>query len=65
MNKAYQQFAEEFAHLLVSYTVARMVQVFPFMNVPKTESVVKVGEEKQVLTLVVSSAEGCVVSLKG
>lgn len=48
----------------VSYTVARIVQVFPIMEVPSTEPEVEVGMEKQNLTLVVSSADGCVVSLR-
>lgn len=60
---ANQEFTEEFAYLLVSYTVARMVQVFPNMRAPEMEPVTKVGEEKQILTLVVSSAEGCIVRL--
>ena len=47
----------------VYYTVARIVQVFSSIDVPDTEPHVSVGEEKQNLTLVVASAEGCVVSL--
>ncbi|KAK3182172.1 hypothetical protein K4F52_006541 [Lecanicillium sp. MT-2017a] len=55
---------EEFGLLEVAYTVARLVQIFPTITVSPTEAAVKVGQEKQTLTLVVASAEGCVVSLK-
>lgn len=56
--------SEEFALLEVAYTVARMVQAFPNIDVPAGHSQVAPGLETQNLTLVVSSAEGCVVSLK-
>lgn len=59
-----QCLGQEFALMQVSYTVARIVQVFPIMEVPSTEPEVEVGMEKQNLTLVVSSADGCVVSLR-
>lgn len=55
---------EKFAMLEVAYTIARMIQVFPKIEVPPGEAPVKVGQEKQSLTLVVASAEGCRVSLK-
>ncbi|KAK2594964.1 hypothetical protein QQS21_007322 [Conoideocrella luteorostrata] len=55
---------QEFAMVEVTYTVARLVQIFPSINVPPGETVLNVGDEKQTLTLVVASAEGCVVSLK-
>lgn len=55
---------EEFAELEIYYTVARVVQVFPKIQVPSTEPDVAVGDETQNLTLVVSCAEGCVVSLQ-
>ena len=54
---------QEFAWLEIAYTIARMVQVFPQIRVPSDEASVRVGMEKQNLTLVVSSADGCVVSL--
>lgn len=56
--------AEEFALLEVAYTVSRVVQVFPRIEVPPGEARVDAGQEKQTLTLVVASAEGCVVLLK-
>ncbi|OTA88363.1 hypothetical protein M434DRAFT_80417 [Hypoxylon sp. CO27-5] len=55
---------QEFALLEVTYTVARLVQVFSRIEVPPGDPLVEVGKEKQALTLVVSSAEGCVVSMK-
>ncbi|KAL6862549.1 hypothetical protein ACO1O0_002783 [Amphichorda felina] len=54
---------QEFAWLEIAYTIARVVQVFPQIRVPSDEASVGVGMEKQNLTLVVSSADGCVVSL--
>ena len=48
----------------VAYTVARIVQTFPTIEVPSSEPDVEIGKEKQLLTLIVASAEGCVVSLK-
>ncbi|KAF2963475.1 hypothetical protein GQX73_g10098 [Xylaria multiplex] len=43
---------QEFALLEVSYTVVRLVQLFPRIGVPSTEVLVEVGDEKQNLTLV-------------
>ncbi|KAI8625465.1 cytochrome P450 [Xylariaceae sp. FL1651] len=54
---------QEFALLEASYTVARMLQIFPKIEVPSTEAPVEIGHERQNLTLVVSCADGCVVSL--
>lgn len=55
---------EEFALLEVAYTVARVVQVFSHIELPPGRMPVAVGKEKQTLTLVVSCAEGCWVSLR-
>jgi cytochrome P450 len=57
-------FAEEFALLLVSYTLARFIQLFPVIQVADGDSGSRIGEERQTLTLVVSCAEGCKVLLK-
>jgi cytochrome P450 len=48
----------EFAMLETTYMIARMVQRFPFITVPDGETL-GIGKEKQLLTLVVTSAEGC------
>lgn len=55
---------QDFALLEAGYTVARLVQRFPYIRVPEGDEVVQVGMEKQVLTLVVSSGEGCRVHLR-
>lgn len=47
-----------FAMLETTYTIARMIQRFPFITVPDGETM-DIGKEKQLLTLVVTSAEGC------
>ncbi|KFA81731.1 hypothetical protein S40288_05998 [Stachybotrys chartarum IBT 40288] len=54
---------QEFALLEVAYTVARLIQIYPRIQVPNGESDVTVGEERQTLTLVVACADGCRVSL--
>ena len=55
---------QEFALLEAGYTVARLVQRFPFIDVPAGDPNVGVGEEKQVLTLVVASGDGCRVQMQ-
>lgn len=55
---------EDFALMEIAYTVARIVQTFSAIEVLSSEPDVGIGEEKQLLTLIVASAEGCVVSLK-
>lgn len=56
-------FLEEFAYLEISYTIARLIQLYPAIEVARGERFAKPGDEKQTLTLVVSSAEGCKVKL--
>ncbi|KAF7447811.1 CypX Cytochrome P450 [Pyrenophora tritici-repentis] len=55
---------QEFALLEAGYTVARLVQKFPFLTVPHDDPVVATGKEKQVLTLVVASGDGCRVHMR-
>lgn len=50
--------------LEVSYVVARLIQVYPHIDLPDTEPLVKVGTERQRLTLVVASDDGCQVRLR-
>lgn len=45
---------EDFALLEASYTIARLVQPFPVIKPAPGEELVKIGEERQNLTLVVS-----------
>ncbi|KFA54661.1 hypothetical protein S40293_10602 [Stachybotrys chartarum IBT 40293] len=54
---------EESALLEIVYAVARVIHVYPYINVPDGEPEVDVGEERQVLTLAVSCADGCRGSL--
>ena len=53
---------QEFAMLEATYTIARMIQWFPYWTVPEGENWT-MGQEKQLLTIVVSSADGCRVCL--
>lgn len=57
------QFIEYFALLEASYTVARLVQLSPNIAMSDAETGIKVRSEGQNLTLVVSCADGCVVSM--
>ena len=54
---------QDFALLEAGYTVARIVQRFPYIKVPEGEEIVEVGKEKQTLTLVVAPGDGCRVQL--
>jgi cytochrome P450 len=55
---------QDFALLEAGYTIARMVQRFPSINIPDGEPQVEVGKEKQTLTLVVTPSDGCWVKLR-
>lgn len=50
--------------LEAAYTTVRIIQAFPRIELPGTGADVELGLEKQDLTLVVASGEGCEVSLK-
>lgn len=54
---------EGFALMEVSYTTIRLLQTFPSIYLPPGEATEPVGAEKQRLTLVLSSADGCRVSV--
>lgn len=49
---------QEFAMLETSYTIARLIQRFPFITVPEGDNQ-ELGQEKQLLTIALSCAEGC------
>ena len=55
--------AEDFALMEASYGLIRILQYFPNLRLPPGEPVEPTGQEKQSLTIVVSSAEGCRVLL--
>ncbi|KAI9931071.1 hypothetical protein MW887_010728 [Aspergillus wentii] len=59
-----QCLGEDFALMEVSYTVVRLLQQFPHIRLPENEPNEPPGSEKQQLTLVLSSADGCKVELQ-
>lgn len=60
-----QCLGEDFALMEVSYTVVRLLQTFPAISLPLGEKIEPVGTEKQRLTLVLQSADGCKVQMNG
>lgn len=54
---------EDFAMMEVMYTAVRLLQAFPAIRLPDGEVVEPVGAERQTLTLVLSSADGCRVEI--
>lgn len=58
-----QCLGEDFAIMEVAYTVVRLLQRFPLITLPVGEENEPVGTERQRLTLVLSSADGCRVKL--
>ncbi|KAI9650184.1 hypothetical protein NHQ30_000197 [Ciborinia camelliae] len=57
-----QCLGEDFALMEIYYTTVRLLQTFPTICLPEGEIVEPPGTEKQRLTLVLSSADGCRVS---
>jgi len=55
---------QDFAMMEVSYTLIRLIQEFPIITLPEREKNEPIGVEKQRLTLVLSSADGCKVELE-
>lgn len=55
---------EEFALMEVYYTIVRLLQTFDVIKLPDGDVVEPVGSERQHLTLVLSSADGCRVDLR-
>ncbi|KAF7176132.1 hypothetical protein CNMCM7691_001608 [Aspergillus felis] len=58
-----QCLGEDFALMEVSYTIVRLLQTFASIILPKGEPIEPVGSERQRLTLVLSSADGCRVEI--
>jgi hypothetical protein len=54
---------EEFALIEASYGIVKIIQTFPNLRLPPGQPKEPTGQEKQNLTIVVSSAEGCKVLL--
>lgn len=58
-----QCLGEDFALMEISYTIIRLLQRFSNLTIPHGEAVEPVGTERQTLTLVLSSADGCRVAV--
>ena len=54
----------DFALTEAAYTIVRLIQRFPTIELAPGESVELTGVEKQTMTLVMFIAEGCKVQLK-
>ena len=54
---------QDFALMEVSYTIVRLLQAFATIRLPSGEKNEPIGTERQRLTLVLSSADGCRVEL--
>ena len=52
---------EDFALTEASYAIVQIIQSFPDLRIPPKTPIVTPGEERQALTIVVMSAEGCKV----
>lgn len=59
-----QCLGEDFALMEVSYTIVRLLQTFADIKLPEREPIEPAGLERQRLTLVLSSADGCRVHIK-
>jgi cytochrome P450 len=59
-----QCLGEDFAQMEVAYTIVRMLQTFRHISLPIGEPNEPVGNEKQRLTLVLLSADGCKVEIR-
>ena len=55
---------QDFALMEVSYTIVRLLQYFQTIRLPNGEKNEPVGTERQRLTLVLSSADGCRAELE-
>lgn len=55
---------EDFALMEASYAIVKIIQTFPHLRLPEGVEKEATGQEKQNLTIVVSSAEGCKVLLR-
>lgn len=58
-----QCLGEDFAQMEISYTIVRLLQTFPRIILPPGEHDEPIGSERQRLTLVLSSADGCKVEM--
>ena len=54
---------KNFALSDASYALVRLLQDYPYLRIPPGTEILPTGKEKQMLTLVVSSLDGCKVVL--
>jgi cytochrome P450 len=59
-----QCLGEDFALMQISYAIVRLLLAFSLIALPDGEDVEPVGMERQRLTLVLSSADGCRVKIE-
>lgn len=59
-----QCLGEDFALMEISYTIVRLLQEFPIIELPESETIEPIGSEKQRLTLVLFAADGCRVLIR-
>jgi hypothetical protein len=55
---------EEFALLEASYVIVRLLQTFEQFEYGSEHKFVKLGEERQDVTLVLASADGCQIRVR-
>ena len=58
-----ESFLVDFALTEAAYIVVRILLKFPMIRLPKGQKVEIIGAEKQTLTLVLSSTQGCMVEM--
>jgi len=58
-----QCLGEDYAMMQISYTIIRLLLTYPIIRLPDGEVVEPVGSERQLLTLVLSCADGCRVAI--
>ena len=54
---------QDLALFEIYYTIIRLLQHYPVIKLPKSEISEPTGTERQRLTLVLSSADGCIIEL--
>lgn len=59
-----QCLGQDLALMEISYTIVRLLQAYSLITLPVGENIEKVGMERQRLTLVLSSADGCRVTVQ-
>jgi len=59
-----QCLGQDLALMEISYTIVRLLQSYSLITLPMSENTEQVGMERQRLTLVLSSADGCRVTVQ-